>query len=401
MKEILVSQPEYVQNFRCIGSACEDHCCKQWNITLDKPTYNKYLKSEIPGVKNIAVESIIKTKKSHSNWALVKLNGEGNCSYLESDNLCKIHKTMGPEALSDTCSAYPRQYVLYKKERIESLSLSCPEATRKVLLNDTALNINNHSVTQTNFNARADISVEGKIINLFCANLMMTNQNKVEHNLYAMACFLLYAEKLTGSLDHKFSSMEQVYTALAQQLSNGEISQSIAKINGEPLLELALFSGIHGAIQTNPHTRGRGTLYQYTERLNQHFVGTFTQLALEENLSALKQSWDNIVLPWLKERPYILRNYFQYRLYHDRFAIDKSVLILKQFYLLVVDYFYVKSLLSAYALEKGQIDEKTLVEVMYSYHSYRQHSDTTKAEFMAGIDSVKRNDDLSVLQLLV
>lgn len=35
MKEILVSQPEYVSNFSCIGSACEDHCCKQWDITLN------------------------------------------------------------------------------------------------------------------------------------------------------------------------------------------------------------------------------------------------------------------------------------------------------------------------------------------------------------------------------
>jgi lysine-N-methylase len=401
MKEILVSQPEYVQNFSCIGSECEDHCCKQWNITLDKATYKKYLKSEILGVKNIAVEHIALTKKSHSNWAKVKLNESGNCSYLESDNLCKIHRTMGAEALSETCSTYPRHYVSYKKERIESLTISCPEAARQVLLHDTALNVQNFSITQTAFNNRADLSVEGKIINLFCANLMIVNQSKVEHNLYAMACFLLFAEKLTGALDHKFSSMEQVYTALIQQMQNGEIAQSIANINGEPLLELALFTGIQGAIQANPNTRGRVKLFEFTERLNKHFVGTFTQLALEENLSALKQSWDNTVLPWLNERPYILRNYFQYRLYHDRFAIDKSVPILKQFYLLVVDYFYVKSLLSAYALEKGQIDEKTLVEVMYSYHSYRQHSDTTKVEFMAGIDSVKRNDDLSVLQLLV
>jgi lysine-N-methylase len=401
MKEILVSQPEYVQNFSCIGSACEDHCCKQWNITLDKTTYNKYLKSEIPGVKNIAIENITKTKKSHSSWALVKLNEQGNCSYLESDNLCKIHKTMGPEALSGTCSLYPRQYVLYKKERIESLSLSCPEATRKVLLTDTALNINNFNVTQTNFNSRPDIGIEGKIINLFCANLLMVPQDRIEQNLYAMTCFLLYAEKQTGTLDDKFAALENVYSALIQQLQNGETLKAMANINSEPFFELALIYGIRGAIDEAKGCRGSATLGKFTDRLNQHFATTHTQQELDANLAKLKQGWDNTALPWLNQRQYILRNYFQYRLYHDRFAIDKSIPVMKQLYLLVVDYFYVKSLLSAYVLEKGGLTEQTVVDVMYSYHSYRQHNELAKAQFMAGIDSVKRNDDLSVLQLLV
>lgn len=401
MKEILVSNPEYVENFSCIGSACEDHCCKQWNITLDKTTYSKYLKSEVPGVKNIAVEHIALTKKSHNNWAKIKLNELGNCSYLEPDNLCKIHRTMGADALSNTCSTYPRHSVLYKKERIESLTISCPEAARQVLFNDKALNIEMQTIIQTAFNNNADLNMEGKIINLFCANLMMTNQSKVEHNLYSIACFLIYAGRLTGSLDSKFVDMEKVYSALVQQMQTGEVIQAIAKIKSEPLFELALFGGIRGAIETKPDARGRSTLVKYTERLNQRFNGSFSQKKLSENMSLLKHSWDVVALPWLNQRPYILRNYFQYRLYHDRFAIDKSIPILKQLYLLVVDYFYIKSLLSAYVLDRGEMTEQALIDVMYSYHSYRQHSGVATAEFMAGIDSIKRNDDLSVLQLLV
>jgi len=175
----------------------------------------------------------------------------------------------------------------------------------------------------------------------------------------------------------------------------------MGSIHAEPMLELALFSGIYGTIEVNPQARGRAKLFEFTEILNQNLVGDFTKEQMDENLSALKRGWKSSVLPWLNQRPYILRNYFQYRLYHDRFAIDKSIPVMKQLYLLVVDYFYVKSLLSAYVLEKGEITEQTVVDVMYSYHSYRQHNELAKAQFMAGIDSVKRNDDLSVLQLLV
>lgn len=401
MKEILVSQPEYVSNFSCIGAACEDHCCKQWDITLDKNTYKKYLKSEIPGVKNIAVENIALTKKSHSNWAVVKLNEKGNCSYLESDNLCQIHRTMGPDALSKTCSTYPRHKVFYKKEVIESLSLSCPEAVRKVLFNETALNINNQTVTQAAFNNTADLNVEGKIVNLFAANLLMTPQNRIENNLYALVCFLLYTEKLTGSLDSKFASMEGAYTELVQQMDRGEIASSMEKVSVEQRLELALIASIQQSIGYNRNIRGRTTLLHYVEGLNHHFDVQLTEHEISENLINLKNGWEQKALPWLGQRPYILRNYFQYRLYHDRFAIDQSIPVLKQLYLLVVDYFYIKSLLSAHVLDKGNLDEKVVTDVIYSYHSYRQHTKSSTDYFVAEIDRVKSNDDLSVLQLLV
>src|SRR5471030_35877 len=401
MKEILISQPEYVQNFRCIGSACEDHCCKQWDITLDKNTYKKYLKSEIPDVRNIAVENIAVTKKSFGNWAMLKFNEQGNCSYLESNNLCKIHRTMGEEALGNICASYPRYNVLYKKESIESLSISCPHAASHVLFSDTAMNIDTKTLTQATFNDRADLNVEGKIVNLFCANLLMADQHRVEHNLYSIACFLLYAQKLTGTLDSKFADMENVYSALVQQMQRNETSQAMANIHAEPLLELAIIYGIRGAFESHRNARGSTTLAQYMERLNQHFIGDLTESQRSDNLSNLKQGWDNTALPWLNERPYILRNYFQYRLYHDRFGIDKSVPLLKQLYLLVVDYFYIKSLLSADIMQKGELSERAITDVMYSYHSFRQHSEVATAQFTAGIDSIKRNDDLSVLQLLV
>ncbi|EDG2987799.1 hypothetical protein B6L66_09775 [Salmonella enterica subsp. enterica serovar Montevideo] len=37
MKEITVTEPAFVTRFSCSGSACRDHCCKGWKITLDNP----------------------------------------------------------------------------------------------------------------------------------------------------------------------------------------------------------------------------------------------------------------------------------------------------------------------------------------------------------------------------
>ncbi|MBX7422930.1 hypothetical protein K4H86_13230 [Clostridium chauvoei] len=39
-----VLKPYYYDEFKCIGSECEDHCCKLWNIDIDKEIFYKYRK---------------------------------------------------------------------------------------------------------------------------------------------------------------------------------------------------------------------------------------------------------------------------------------------------------------------------------------------------------------------
>lgn len=54
MKEITVTEPAFVTRFSCSGSACRDHCCKGWKITLDKTTVKKYLASKDTTIRTIA-----------------------------------------------------------------------------------------------------------------------------------------------------------------------------------------------------------------------------------------------------------------------------------------------------------------------------------------------------------
>ena len=49
-------------NFECIGRECEDHCCKDWSITIDKDTYDKYKKEEHEGFKKMFEFFILKNK---------------------------------------------------------------------------------------------------------------------------------------------------------------------------------------------------------------------------------------------------------------------------------------------------------------------------------------------------
>lgn len=55
------------------------------------------------------------------------------CAFFNDENLCDLYKTLGPDALCDTCRMYPRHTEEYEGLRELSLSLSCPEAAKIIL----------------------------------------------------------------------------------------------------------------------------------------------------------------------------------------------------------------------------------------------------------------------------
>lgn len=401
MKEILVSQPNYVTHFNCTGAACRDHCCQRWAITLDKKTYNKYLKSEIPGIRKIAEEHIIVGKKSFSNWAKMAFNPEGNCFYLDEHKLCEIHKKLGHEALSPTCATYPRVNQLYRNEELKSLNTSCPEAVKLILFSEDALLSQTSTYINKDYHPQPLADSEGRLINLFCSNLMLIPQPRVEHNIYAIIYFILAAEKTQGTLDNKLQTMEAAYQAITIQMQNGQLAASLQNISEMQTLELQLLLRLQKHMLTTQGLRGQAKLLSYMIKLNESFSGGLSEEQLSSNLSRLKSAWNDIALPWLNQRPYILRNFFQYRLYHDQFGFKRTGSLLKDLYLIMADYFFIKSLLSATVLANGELTDNDIIDVMYCYSTFRQHELEAHQNFSDEIDLCKRGDDLSVVRLLV
>ncbi|HEE9972587.1 TPA: flagellin lysine-N-methylase, partial [Citrobacter braakii] len=134
MKEILITEPAFVAAFNCVGSDCRDHCCKEWEIAVDKPTVKKYLANKDMLIQTIAKDSIQLVKKDSLNWGKIIFSPEsGNCPYFGDDKLCMVHKRLGGQALSKTCAIYPRSYRSYKNDIHQSLNISCPEVVRLLL----------------------------------------------------------------------------------------------------------------------------------------------------------------------------------------------------------------------------------------------------------------------------
>jgi lysine-N-methylase len=128
--------PRYLQSFKCVGSACVETCCSGWLVSIDKQTFQKYQAIKIEPLASLVKQHVRKNSGSIAagkSYAAIELNAERACPFLDAKQLCQIHADLGEQALSNTCSQYPRIYTLEGEQLGVAASLSCPEAARLAL----------------------------------------------------------------------------------------------------------------------------------------------------------------------------------------------------------------------------------------------------------------------------
>lgn len=130
--------PRYGERFRCIGAACEDTCCKDWAVPIDRSTYEKYRSLEVMK-PHLGTLIVLNTETpTPSDYARIPLSAEASCPFLDG-GLCGIQKQLGAGMLSVTCATYPRAVSKQGSETENALNLSCPEAARLTLLDPNLL----------------------------------------------------------------------------------------------------------------------------------------------------------------------------------------------------------------------------------------------------------------------
>lgn len=103
-------QPAYFRDFRCIGGTCQNSCCIGWVIDWRTEEIDKV--KNAPGCSE-ELRALCESKfEPNGDKYMVKLNEDGRCPFLTEDNFCRIQRELGAECLSDTCSIYPRHYIV-------------------------------------------------------------------------------------------------------------------------------------------------------------------------------------------------------------------------------------------------------------------------------------------------
>lgn len=125
MKDIY---PLYAKEFICIAGKCPDTCCAGWEIVIDKKFQQIYKADSCVAAK----KAVSRMYEDDDGDVCLKLTN-GRCPMLSDDNLCEIYIDMGKDALCDVCRIYPRFNKDCDNVNIKGISLSCPEAARLIL----------------------------------------------------------------------------------------------------------------------------------------------------------------------------------------------------------------------------------------------------------------------------
>lgn len=149
MSQNRVVRPLYAERFRCIGSACDDTCCQGWNVPIDQPSWVKFQAIPVGPLRTLIDQSVTLHHQAvtateaepacNPQFAQICMAGTSRCPLLTPDNLCRIQAELGAGMLSHACATYPRILHSVGGLASNSLSLSCPEAARLVLLDPDLL----------------------------------------------------------------------------------------------------------------------------------------------------------------------------------------------------------------------------------------------------------------------
>ena len=127
--------PDYFEDFHCLGDKCPDSCCVGWELEIDEATYGYY--QSVPGAFGDRLRaSIAEAEEDGEAARTFCLKVDGRCPFLDDRNLCEIVRKLGPEALPEVCTEYPRRTFCFGPYMTRSLTLSCPEVARMLLTSE-------------------------------------------------------------------------------------------------------------------------------------------------------------------------------------------------------------------------------------------------------------------------
>lgn len=97
--------PDYYEKFRCLAGDCPHTCCEKWEVVIDQETAMSYF--ELPGQLGDRLRAVM---QADAEGEFCFLLSGGRCPFLDGENLCEIHRQLGPEATSVTCRSHPPLY---------------------------------------------------------------------------------------------------------------------------------------------------------------------------------------------------------------------------------------------------------------------------------------------------
>lgn len=361
MRKTRVVRPDYEQRFRCIGPLCEDTCCEGWQVNVDPSTYRKYKAlpasplrarldeyivpvdqivpsaSPMDTARPVPFHSGSESSPACSLTALpasvaelqapvsanIRLLPAARCPFLAESRLCQIQSELGESYLSDTCSTFPRRSYTIDKIEEKTLSLSCPEAARLVLLAPrfTTDESTYHITWEDSPTARLPLRSFFWPIREFAIHLIRDRKYPLWQRMFLLGVFASRLDALArGKLDRDFAILLDDF---ARAVQTGTLRVSMETIPANPSLQLEMVLRLV-KLGIRPAFRGQ----RFNECLRAFALGVGHQpgVPLESQAANYSRAFREVYEPFFARHPEILENYLANQLFRDLFPFGNALM---------------------------------------------------------------------------
>lgn len=134
-------EPDFYNDFHCIGGQCSFTCCKEWKIAVDHETKKRWRKMDVPETvlesARVPEHACVHASKStvelyqfvtkKDGADIIELLPNMRCPFLEDSELCRLVLDYGEACLSKTCHVFPRETHEFPDRTERTLVSCCPE----------------------------------------------------------------------------------------------------------------------------------------------------------------------------------------------------------------------------------------------------------------------------------
>ncbi|WP_051252725.1 flagellin lysine-N-methylase [Ferrimonas kyonanensis] len=401
-----VFEPTFVRNFRCIGDQCPSNCCHSWTISLDKKAFKETRKSADTVIKVLSKQHYKRMPKERSSdlsYGYIRLDSQGHCPMLDDQGWCEVHKRLGEKALSITCQQYPR-LPQYFGDRLElSLSLSCPAAAEEILFNPEAMILSQVEESDSFKEHYKKLGLPShvlphwaNIVREFSFQVLLNHQLSLPERLFILG---ITYHQIDDHLENPLK-IETILQRNLQWMKDGSMRKSFStlpelkghkwKILSSQLVQIGSEVTKEGAnnFRVSPSEKrllqfqlplmrqmeqrvGRGGNGSDLPSLSASAMVIF---GVPDIFDALLKESHAVMGPFLAEHPHMLLNFLLYQLYNNQFLLAIERTPTQFFQVLMVDLLVIEAYLAGIAVESGEMDKRTVVDVISAYAKKRQHN---------------------------
>lgn len=374
--------PAFMQQFSCIGSACEDTCCAGWQVAIDQATYKKYNKvhSEIKPLLDKHVKRN-RANKGSADYAKIALTPDMSCPMLNEEKLCSIQLKLGEEYLSNVCMTYPRISNIVNGVLEKSATMSCPEAARLALLNPDGIEFNE---TEEEINVRNAISqrldttaAHGEQLDqyfwefrIFSIQILQNRKYSLAERLIILGLFFQKVEQyIQESRLQEIPQLIASYTALAEGEGISDILNDIPSLSSiqmellKNLVDQRVSRGLH----------------------NQRYIGCLSEFmygieykkgsSVEEISARYQAAYNDYYQPFMSKHEYVLENYLVNYIYIRLFPLVRSKQVFEEYIMMVIHYAMIKMhLIGMAGFHKENFNLDHVIKLIQSFSKTIEHN---------------------------